>query len=81
MYSLSSLSILEKEKIKIETTQRVREKARKDAGLPYNAKYFMRDSDASEDSADWKFKNEVIVNRDFIEYLPTHSPSPYFPGN
>lgn len=60
--------LLVKEKIKVETSQRAREKARKEAGLPYNAKFFVNAED-DEESANWQFKNEITVNRDFLQYV------------
>eukprot|EP01127_Copromyxa_protea_P008801 TRINITY_DN2027_c0_g1_i1.p1 TRINITY_DN2027_c0_g1~~TRINITY_DN2027_c0_g1_i1.p1 ORF type:complete len:420 (+),score=109.72 TRINITY_DN2027_c0_g1_i1:23-1261(+) len=56
------------EKIKVETAQRAREKGRKEAGLPYDAKFFINAED-DEESANWTFKNEITVNREFIEQL------------
>lgn len=57
-----------KEKIKVETSQRSRERARKEAGLPYHAKFFVNAED-DEESANWGFKDEITVNKDFIEYV------------
>jgi hypothetical protein len=82
---LFCLTHSQKEKIKIETSQREREKKRKEAGLPYDAKFFV-DPTNDEEAANWKFKNEITVNREFIEYffflltppvppLSLHSPS------
>jgi hypothetical protein len=48
--------------------QRAKEKARKEAGLPYNAKFFVNAED-DEESANWSFKNEITVNREFLEYV------------
>lgn len=64
----NDLYTADQEKIKVETSQRAREKARKEAGLPYNAKFFVN-AEEDEESANWTFKNEITVNKEFIEYV------------
>jgi len=56
------------EKIKVETAQRAREKERKDAHLPYTAKFF-KNAEDDEESAHWTFKNEISVDPDFLKQL------------
>lgn len=64
----NDLYTADQEKIKVETSQRSRERARKEAGLPYHAKFFVNAEDDDE-SANWRFKDEVTVNKDFVETL------------
>jgi len=64
----NDLATADLEKIKIETAQRVKEKARKEAGLPYDAQFFVNTT-TDEESANWKFKNEIVLNREYLEKL------------
>jgi len=57
------------EKIKVETNQRAREKARKEAGLPYDAQFFVNVNAGDDTSAHWKVKDGVKVDKAFLETL------------
>ena len=63
----NDLYTADQEKIKVETSQRAREKARKEAGLPYHGKFFVN-TEEDEGSANWAFKNEITVDKEFLEY-------------
>eukprot|EP01126_Amoeba_proteus_P039364 TRINITY_DN4146_c0_g1_i3.p1 TRINITY_DN4146_c0_g1~~TRINITY_DN4146_c0_g1_i3.p1 ORF type:complete len:429 (-),score=95.12 TRINITY_DN4146_c0_g1_i3:423-1709(-) len=54
------------EKQKVENSQRARERARKEAGLPYIAKYFENQDSTDHESAHWNFKHEVEIGPQFI---------------
>jgi len=65
----NDLQTADAEKVKIENSQRTREKARKEAGLPYHANYFTNVDSSDEGSANWKVKDEVKVNKAFLDKL------------
>jgi len=64
----NDMSVADAEKSKVENMQRGREKARLDAGDSYEAQFFVNTTN-DEESANWKFKNEIVVDRKFVEKL------------
>jgi len=65
----ADLPTADAEKIKVESSQRARERGRKEAGLPYSAKYFINTETDDQESANWKVKDGITIDDEFINNL------------